>query len=126
MSRAAVSRVTWFIVGLGVAAVVAAYALSGRGAALSAAAGVAVAIANWQLLRFIVWRVVSGTVKNQAAFSFVLVVKMGGMMGLIFFLLYSGAVQPIAFTIGVSTLVAGSLLGSFVHVLTAPAAEGER
>lgn len=125
MSKAAVSRMTWFIVGLGVPAAIAAYVLAGREAGLSAAVGVAVAIANFQLLRFIVWRVVSGTVKNQALFSFVLMAKLGGLVGLIFILLHSGLVQPIAFTIGVSALVVGSLLGSFVHVLTAPAAEGE-
>jgi hypothetical protein len=65
-------------------------------------------------------------VKNQAAFSFVLVAKMGGLMGLIFVLLRSGLVQSIPFTVGVSTLVVGSLAGAFISVLTAPAAEGKR
>jgi hypothetical protein len=126
MSRSAVERVTWFILGLGAAATIAAYAMGGRHAAASAAAGAAVAVANWLLLRFIVSRVVSGTVKNQAAFSFVLVAKMGALMGIIFVVLRSGLVQSIPFTVGVSTLVVGSLVGSLVSVLTAPAAEGKR
>jgi hypothetical protein len=126
MSKTAVSRVTSLILAIGTATALGALLLAGRQAALSAAAGVAIAIANWQLLRYIVARVVSGNVRNQAAFSFVLVVKMGGLMGLIFLLLHSGLVEPIPFTIGVSSLVFGALLGSFLHVMTAPAAENER
>src|SRR5262245_52822695 len=103
MSRSAVERVTWFILGLGAAVTIAAYGLAGREAAVSTAAGSAVAVANWSLLRFIVARVVSGTVKNQAAFGFVLVAKMGALMGLIFVLLHSGLVQSIPFVVGVST-----------------------
>jgi hypothetical protein len=125
MSRTAVERVSWFILALGAAAALAAFLLVGREAGKSVAIGAGVAIVNWELLRFIVGRVVSGTVRNQAAFSFVLFIKLGGLMGGIFLLLYSGLVEPIAFAIGVSTLVLGALLCAFLHVLTAKAAESE-
>ena len=39
--------------------------------------------------------------------------------------LRSGLVHPLAFTVGLSSLALGTLLGSFVHVLTAPAVENE-
>src|SRR5688572_23993853 len=118
MSRSALDRMTAFILGLGAVASLGALLLVGPMRALSVATGVVVAIANWYLLRFIVGRVVSGTVRNQGAFSFVLFVKMGGLMALVFILLRSGLFSPIAFTVGMSCLVVGALLGSFVHVLT--------
>ena len=126
MSKAALDRMTVFILGLGVLASLGALLLAGPTKALSVATGVAVAVANWYLLRFIVGRVVSGNVRNQAAFSFVLFLKMGGLMALVFFLLRSGYFAPIPFTIGMSCLVVGALLGAFVHVLTATEAESER
>jgi hypothetical protein len=126
MSKSALDRMTWFILGLGVAASLGALALSGSTTALSVAVGVSVAIANWYLLRFIVARVVSGNVRRQGAFSFVLFLKMGGLMALVFLLLRSGLFSPIAFTVGMSCLVVGALLGAFVHVLTAaPEAESK-
>ena len=126
MSKAALDRMTLFILGLGVAASLGALLFAGPMKALSVATGVVVAIANWYLLRFIVGRVVGGSVRRQGAFTFVLFAKMGGLMALVFFLLRSGLFAPIPFTIGMSCLVVGALLGSFVHVLTAPPAESER
>lgn len=126
MSRTDLKRLTWYILGLGAVLVASVYAKAGAVSGSSAAIGLAVAIANWFLLRYIVGRVVDGGVRKKAAFSFVLFVKLGGLMALVFVLLYSGLVTPIAFAVGVSSLPLGALLGSFTHVLTAQPTESER
>jgi hypothetical protein len=118
MNAKVAERLTWFILGLGVAVTAAAYALHGRAAGQSAAAGAGVALGNWALLRFILTRVVSGNMRSKAAFSGLLVVKMGALLGVVFVLLHNRWVEPLPFTLGVSSLVVGSLLGSFAHVLT--------
>ena len=77
-------------------------------------------------LRLIVERVIGGSLRRQAGLTFVLLFKMAGLIALVFLLLRGGLVEVLPFTLGVSSLMAGSLLGSFVHVLTAPAVESER
>ena len=126
MSRTASARLTWFIAGFGVLAIVVMFARGGVDGAVSAAAGAAVALGNWFLLRMIVDRVLGGSVRRQVGLSFLLIVKMGGLVGLVFLLLRSGLVQLMPFTAGVSSLMAGALAGSFVHVLTAKPVESER
>jgi hypothetical protein len=119
MTRAAAQRLTWYIVALGAIAVAAVYGLRGADAARSAGIGVVVAMLNWFSLRFIVGRVVSGDVRTQTRFALLLVVKMAAIVGVVLALIVSGWVEPIAFTIGVSVMAIGALLGSFAHVLTA-------
>lgn len=126
MSRSASARLTWFIAGFGVLAIAVMQLLQGVDAAVSATAGAAVALGNWLLLRLIVDRVVGGSVRRQAGLSFLLIVKMGALIGLCYLLLRSGLVQIIPFTAGVSSLMAGAIAGSFVHVLTAKPVESER
>jgi hypothetical protein len=141
MSRELAARLTWFIAGFGVLAVVLMLVRSGVDAAASAGAGAAVALGNWFLLRLIVDRVISagsgtapalrggassGSVRKQAGLSFLLIAKMGGLIGLVFLLLRSGFVQVVPFTIGVSSLMAGAIFGSFLYVLTAKPVESER
>jgi hypothetical protein len=125
MSRAAAERLTNFILGLGVAVAVAVYFARGQFAGVSAAVGVAIAVADWYLLRLIVARVVEGNIKRQAAFAFVLFIKLGALMALVFWLLHRQLVDPMAFTLGMSSLVGGVLIGSFLHILTASAVESE-
>ena len=126
MSRSASARLTWFIAGFGVLAVVVMQVLYGVDAATSAAVGGAVALGNWFLLRLIVDRVVGGSVRRQVGLSFLLIAKMGALIALVFLLLRSGLVELMPFTAGVSSLMAGALAGSFVHVLTAKPVESER
>jgi hypothetical protein len=126
MSRSASARLTWFIAGFGVLAVVFMQLSYGTDAGISAAVGAAVALGNWLMLRLIVDRVVGGTVRKQVGLSFLLIVKMGALVALSFLLLRSGWVQVLPFTAGVSSLMAGALTGSFVHVLTAKPVESER
>jgi hypothetical protein len=122
MSKTAIARLTWFILGLGLVVTAVVYVWLGRAAAQSAAVGAVVALCNWYLLRVIVARVVSGNMRSQAKFSLLLVAKMGALMGLVLVLIRSGLVQPVAFTAGLSSLVVGALLGCFVHILRAPLA----
>ena len=125
MTRAAAQRLTWFIVGLGAITIAAMHALRGPEGAQSAAVGVVVALANWFSLRFIVGRVVAGNVRTKARFALLLVVKMAAVMALVLLIVWSGLVEPVAFTIGISSLALGALLGSFAHVVTAQPAGGE-
>ncbi len=125
MSKSAALRLTWFILGLGVAMTAVIYALYGRAPAQSSAIGVLVALLNWYSLRYIVARVISGSLRRKAVFSVLLSVKMGALMGVVFLLIHLRLVQPVAFTAGLSALVLGSLLGSFVHVLAPPPAASE-
>lgn len=120
MTRAAAQRLTWYILALGAIAIAAVHGLRGAGAAQSAAVGVAVGLANWFSLRFIVGRVVRGDVRTQTRYALLLVAKMAGVLGVVLALIFSGWVEPVAFTIGISTMALGALLGSFAHVLSAP------
>ena len=126
MSRHVAARLTWFIAGFGVLAIVLMQLRYGFDAAASAAAGSAVALGNWFLLRLIVDRVIGGSVRKQAGLTFLLLVKMGALIGLVFLLLRSGFVQVLPFTAGISSLMLGAIFGSFVHVLTAKPVESER
>ena len=119
MTRAAAQRLTWYILALGAIAIAAVYGLRGAEAARSASVGVAVAVVNWFSLRFIVGRVVRGDVRTQMRFAMLLVAKMAGVLGVVLALIFSGWVEPVAFTVGISVMALGALLGSFAHVLTA-------
>jgi hypothetical protein len=126
MSRSASARLTWFIAGFGVLAIVAMQVGYGLDAGISAAVGAAVALGNWFMLRLIVDRVIGGSVRKQVGLTFLLIVKMGALIALCFLLLRTGLVQVLPFAAGVSSLMAGALTGSFVHVLTAKPVESER
>ncbi|MFI5308260.1 MAG: hypothetical protein ACHQ53_12945 [Polyangiales bacterium] len=117
MTKSASQRLTWFILGFGVAITAAVYAVYGRAAGQSSAIGVAVALGNWYALRFIIGRVMEGSLRRKAVFSVLLSVKMGALLALCFLLIRTGLVRPVAFTAGLSALVVGALLGSFAHAL---------
>ena len=126
MTKAAAERLTWFIAALGAVVSVVVTATQGAWAGASAAAGVAIALANWYVLKLIVDRLLGGSMRRQAGLAIILIAKMGAFMAAVYLLLMGGYVQPIPFTLGVSTLMAGPLLGSLVHVLTTPKTESER
>ena len=126
MTKAAAERLTWFIAALGAVVSVVVTATQGAWAGASAAAGVAIALANWYVLKLIVDRLLGGSIRRQAGLAIILIAKMGAFMAAVYLLLMGGYVQPIPFTLGVSTLMAGPLLGSLVHVLTTPKTESER
>ena len=128
MNKTAADRMSYYVMALGLITVLAIYGAMGFSAAKSCAAGVLVGLANWYALRFIVGRLLSGRgPKSQLAASGLLFLKMGLLMAGLFLLLRSGLVQLIPFTVGVSTLVVGVLVGGLIQSLTAPqTAENER
>jgi len=127
MTKIAADRMTYFVVALGLIAVGSVYALMGSDAAISTAIGVAVGLLNWFIQKFIVGRLLSGGQKSQLGAAALLFLKMGLLMGGLFVLLRSGLVQLIPFTVGISTLVVGVIVGGLVQSLTAPqTAENER
>jgi hypothetical protein len=125
MTRTASSQLTYYVLGLAAIVIAALFVWQGATAAKGAAAGAAVGIANWYALRFLIGRMLVGTVRSQALFSGLLFLKLGALLGLVFLLLYTGLFQPIPFTIGLSTLVVGVLAGAFIHMTAAPAAQSE-
>jgi hypothetical protein len=124
MSTTVVERLTWYILGLGLVATIVASALHGRVAGQSTAAGVALALANWYAMRFLLRRIMSGSMRSKTLFAGLLMVKMGVLMAAVFACLHTGLFEPVAFTVGVSCLVVGTLFGSFVQVLSASPAKG--
>ena len=129
MNKIAADRMTYYVVGLGLIAVVAVYGVMGARAAQSTAIGVGVGLLNWFIQKFIVGRLLlsSGSQKSQLGAAALLFLKMGLLMGGLFVLLRSGLVQLIPFTVGISTLVLGVIAGGLIQSLTAPrAAENER
>jgi hypothetical protein len=124
MSTTLVERLTWFILGIGLVATLCAYALYGRAAGQSTAAGVALAVGNWYLMRFILGRIMTGSMRSKTLFASLLIVKMGVLMAAVFACLHTGLFQAVPFTVGVSCLVVGTLFGSFVQILTASPAKG--
>ena len=124
MSTTVVERLTWYILGLGLIASLCAYAIYGRSAGQSTAAGVTLALGNWYLMRFILGRIMNGSMRSKTMFGALLIAKMGVLMAAVFACLHTGLFEPVAFTVGVSCLVVGTLLGSFVQVLTASPAKG--
>jgi hypothetical protein len=118
MTKQTSARLLGFIAGLGAVAIAIVYSRMGLSAAKSAAVGVGLALVNWVVLRFIVGRVLGGSVRTQARFALLLVVKMAALMAAVLVLIQSGLVEPVAMTIGLSSLAGGAILGSLAHVLT--------
>lgn len=112
-----------FIVGLGIALTVGTYAFVGTEAGRSTAIGAVLALVNWFLLRFLVNRIMGGSPKAKAGLTFLVLAKMGGLMGLIAFMIAAGWVQPIAFVVGMSSLAGGLLFGSFLYIARQPGSE---
>ncbi|MGD8858656.1 MAG: hypothetical protein PVI30_01500 [Myxococcales bacterium] len=120
MNRAVAERLTWVIAGLGLVTTLGMIPLWGVAAARSTLVGAVLGVANWVALRYIVARVVGGSVQRQAGFMFVLMLKMGALAALCFLLIRAQVVSPLPFLIGLSTLVVGAIGGSLVQILNAP------
>ncbi len=125
MTKAALDRLTYYVLALGACVVAGAYAAEGSHFALSTGVGVILGLANWYVLRFIVGRLLSGNQKSQLGGAAILIFKMGALMAALFFLLRSELVAPVPFTIGVTTLVVGVIAGSLFHSLTAAVGPSE-
>lgn len=78
----------------------------------SAAAGAVLALVNLLVLRSILLRVVMGDIHTKLPLLALIFVKMGGVMALVYWLITMHWVEPVAFTIGLSSLVVGLITGS--------------
>jgi len=81
-----------------------------RGA--SAAAGAALALVNLLVLRTILLRVVTGDIHTKLPLLALIFFKMGGVMVLVYWFITMHWVEPVAFTLGLSSLVVGLITGS--------------
>jgi len=90
----------------------ASFSLGGGFAGLSTAVGAALALVNLVVLRSIVLRVVSGDIHTKLPLLALIFLKMGVLMFLVYLFITKQWVEPIAFTIGLSSLVVGLISGS--------------
>jgi len=79
-------------------------------------AGATLALVNLVVLRSIVLRVVSGDIHTKLPLLALIFVKMGAFMALVFWLIAQRLVEPVTFTLGLTSLVVGLITGSmFSH-----------
>jgi hypothetical protein len=105
-------RLTLVVAAFGLVISMAELALAGAHAGMSAAVGAALAILNLVVLRTILVRIVVGDFHNKLTLVSLIFVKLGGFMFLVYWLISKHIVEPIAFTVGFSSLVAGLIAGS--------------
>ncbi len=96
-----------------------AFALAGPGVALSVGIGAAVAAGNlWALARIIAGLMPpdggEGAPPHQTTFVFLALLKMLGLVGLVWLLMEYGLVSPIPMVVGVGSLPVGIAIGSLV------------
>ena len=115
-SKSAAVRMTVWVAGFGAATSLAALLLAGVHAGLSVATGAALALGNFMLLRVIVQKIVVGDMQQKGPVVLLLFLKMGALMGLVYWLIARQWVAPIPFIVGLSTLVAGLI----ANMLLAP------
>ena len=106
-SKSAAVRMTVWVAGFGAATSLAVLAFAGARAGMSAAVGAALALANFVLLRIIVQKIVLGDMQHRGPVVALLFFKMGALMALVYLVIARHWVEPIPFTVGLSSLVAG-------------------
>ncbi len=116
MTRASADRMTVFVAAFGIAVTAICYFVAGRAAAYSTGTGAGVALANFLLLRAIVVRVVEGDMHRKAGLLGLIFLKMGALMWLVYWVVAKHWVEPIAFTVGLSSLVVGLIVSSFLAI----------
>jgi len=112
MTNAPVKQMTLWVAGLGAGLSALAFALWGTEHGLAALAGVGVALVNLHLLAWIVGRVTRRAVSGAGRFVGLLLLKMGGVMAFVYWLLSRGHAEPLGFLLGLSALVGGLLASS--------------
>jgi ATP synthase I chain len=113
MTKASADRMTVFVAALGLAIALGYLSVSTR-AALSAGVGGVVGLLNFLALRYIVGRVVDGDMQRKAGLIGLIYLKMGGVMFAVYWVISSGFVAPIPFTVGLSSLVVGLIVSSLI------------
>lgn len=125
MSSDIAHRLSAYVIALGVLFTLVAVFIADAHSAWSTGVGAAVAVANWYLLKWIVTRVIDGGTTSKGGFIALLFLKMGGLMGGVYALLATHTVSPLPFTLGMSALVGGLLIGSLLYVIGASPVESE-
>ena len=123
LDRRTLRTMTAYIVGASVALTVAAIVLGGVGTGIGAAAGGALAVGNWLVMRWVGERLMVANDKGRLVWGTLLGLKMFVLMGICWLVLSFGGVDPIGFTIGLSGLVIGALAGAFHGALLRPSPE---
>jgi hypothetical protein len=112
MIKPARDRLTLSVAAFGAVISLGSFALGGSQAGLSTAAGSVLALLNLVVLRTIVLKVIEGDIHNKLPLLALIFIKMGVFMGLVYSAIAHHWVEPIAFTIGLSSLVVGLIAGS--------------
>ncbi|MET0387858.1 MAG: ATP synthase subunit I [Polyangiales bacterium] len=115
MTKPPPDRLPLFVAAFGAAMSLAALGFGGQVAGWSTAVGSALALVNVLVLRTVVLRVVSGDIHKKLPLLLLIVFKMGAFMVLVYWLITKHWVEPVAFTVGLSSLVVGLLTGSLIH-----------
>jgi ATP synthase I chain len=98
-------------------------AFAGAHAAWSTAAGSLLALLNLVVLRTLVSRIVAGDIHAKLPLLSLIFVKMGVFMFLVYLAITNHWVEPIAFTVGLSSLVVGLITGSLYVARSDPRSE---
>jgi hypothetical protein len=98
-------------------------AFGGVHAALSTGAGAVLALLNLVVLRTLVSRVVAGDLHAKLPLLSLIFVKMGVFMLLVYWAIANHWVEPVAFTVGLSSLVIGLITGSLFVARSDPRSE---
>jgi hypothetical protein len=112
MTKPDADRLILIVAALGLAISLGSLLVAGSHAGLSAAAGSALALVNLLVLRTLVSHLVGGDIHLKLPFLALVFVKMGAMMALVYWAIARGWVEPMAFTVGLSSLVIGLIAGS--------------
>lgn len=111
--RRTLQRITLYVVGASVALSAVMFAVGGVAMGTSALAGAAVAVANWLAMRWVGQRLLIANDKGRAVWGTLLAMKMAALLAIVWVILSTGLVDPTGFTVGLSGLVLGVLLGAF-------------
>ncbi len=111
--RTTINRITLYVVGASVALTIVMFAVGGVAMGVGAAVGGAVAIANWLAMRWVGQRLLVASDRGRLVWGTLLALKMAALMGIVWLILSTGMVDPMGFTVGLSGLVLGALLGAF-------------
>jgi hypothetical protein len=123
MERRTIERITKWVTGLALPLILVAYLLGGSDAAIGAAAGALLAVANWMGLRWLVTKMIVAGDRARAILTLLLVAKMGAVLGIAALLLQY--VDAMGFTIGMGALVLGVVIGAVQGHLDGENDDGE-
>jgi hypothetical protein len=125
MTKTAHDPLLLSVAAFGAAISLACLSFAGTFAGFSSAVGAVLALVNLVVLRSIVLRVVSGDIHTKLPLVALIFVKMGVFMFLVFWLITKHWVEPVAFTLGLSSLAVGLIAGSvFVRARPAQRSQG--